>query len=90
MGGRLIHIDADTGLHSDDGPFRSYQLQSEGETLIELLENALIWEIDQDGGEHEGQRVYDYSRGDLVRVCELMITRAYLDTMEKDLEGECA
>jgi hypothetical protein len=36
--------------HQDEGPWRSYDLQSEGDTLEELLTNAVYWQTDQDGG----------------------------------------
>lgn len=36
--------------HQDAGPWRSYDLESEGNSLDELLENAVYWQVDQDGG----------------------------------------
>lgn len=36
--------------HRDAGPWRSYDLHTEGSTLEELLNNAVYWQIDQDGG----------------------------------------
>jgi hypothetical protein len=36
--------------HEDEGRWRSYDLETEGETLEELLANAVYWQIDQDGG----------------------------------------
>lgn len=35
----------------DSGPWRSYELHAEGDTLDELIESAQVSEIDQDGGE---------------------------------------
>lgn len=35
--------------HCDAGPWRSYDLQAEGDTLEELLDNAWIFEVSQDG-----------------------------------------
>jgi hypothetical protein len=36
--------------HADAGPWRSYDLQAEGDTLEELLDSAVYWQTDQDGG----------------------------------------
>ncbi len=45
-------IDTDLGVsYQDEGPWRSYQLTASGDTLEELLEDANIAEIDQDGGD---------------------------------------
>lgn len=35
----------------DSGAFRSYELSASGDSLGELIEDATISEIDQDGGE---------------------------------------
>lgn len=44
--------ESDIGIdYQDEGPWRSYGVQSEGSTIDELLENAYIYETDQDGGE---------------------------------------
>ena len=46
-----ISID-DLGIeYQDSGKWRSYSLESNGNTLIELQNNAAISETDQDGGE---------------------------------------
>lgn len=37
--------------HADEGRWRSYDLETEGDTLEELLDNAIYWQTDQDGGE---------------------------------------
>lgn len=42
---------ADMGInYADEGPWRSYSLDSYGLTFADLLNNATIEEIDQDGG----------------------------------------
>lgn len=65
-------IDEDTGLCKDDSPFRSLQLQACGDTFEEMWADAYIWEIDQDGGDHEGGHPEDY--GDQVEcICREMI-----------------
>jgi hypothetical protein len=57
---KSISIEYECIGSSDDGPFRSYQLQTEGATLLELVNNAYVWEVDQDGGDHEGGSLGDY------------------------------
>ncbi len=49
----MIRIDnEELGVdYRDSGPWRSYELQTEGNTELELLENAVVFELDQDGGE---------------------------------------
>jgi hypothetical protein len=38
-------------MYQDSGAWRSYALATFGETVDQLVENASIYEIDQDGGE---------------------------------------
>lgn len=38
-------------MYQDAGPWRSYALEAYGDTEEEVLDNAYIYEIDQDGGE---------------------------------------
>lgn len=49
----MFNIDeSDLGIdYQDSGQWRSYGIESSGETIEELFENATIYEIDQDGGE---------------------------------------
>jgi hypothetical protein len=35
--------------HEDSGAWRSYDLETEGETLDECLDNAVYWQVNQDG-----------------------------------------
>lgn len=41
---------ADFKDHDDSGRWRSYDLETFGDTLDELLDNAIYWQTDQDGG----------------------------------------
>ena len=42
----------DIGIdYRDSGPWRYYSLITAGDTLSELMNNAVISEVDQDGGE---------------------------------------
>lgn len=49
---RSISVFSELGVeYRDAGPWRSYELTAEGSTYLELLDDATIAEIDQDGGE---------------------------------------
>lgn len=76
MSSRTICIDEDTGHSNDDCYFRAYHLSTEGSTPKELIENAVIVEIDQDGGDHEGDSIFGYSNR-VIRTC-LQIIREEL------------
>ncbi len=41
---------ADFKDHEDEGRWRSYDLEAEGDTLEQLLAGAIYWQTDQDGG----------------------------------------
>lgn len=48
----MICLNEDLGINYQDcGVWRSYQLETYGDTMEELWDNAVIAEIDQDGGE---------------------------------------
>ena len=47
--------------YRDSGQWRSYEVQSEGDTLEELLDNCHVFEIDQDGGELDDYPLNDAS-----------------------------
>lgn len=77
---KLYQIDdqeIDVG-YQDCGPFRSYRLDSFGNSLEEMLDNATIAEVDQDGGELD---CYDfYGAPDAVQAKALkMINRVLAD-----------
>lgn len=57
----VFNIDeSDIGIeYQDAGPWRSYGLESSGETIEELFENATIYETDQDGGEIDSYSIDD-------------------------------
>lgn len=46
---------------ADAGPWRSYELYTEGNSLVELLGNATVTEVDQDGGELNCYEIGDAS-----------------------------
>jgi hypothetical protein len=57
----LVTISQDLGIdYCDEGPWRSYQLETYGNSLDECLKNAGIEEVDQDGG---SLRFYDLEDG---------------------------
>ena len=46
------HIDTEIGIDfADAGPWRSYHLDTSGDSFNEMIQNATVSEIDQDGGE---------------------------------------
>lgn len=46
------HIDQDMNIdYQDEGPWRSYQLSGEGDTLAEFMSSLAVSEIDEDGAE---------------------------------------
>lgn len=52
MGHYHFYIQEDLGIdYQDAGPWRSYELVTYGDDKEQLLANATIAEIDQDGGE---------------------------------------
>lgn len=71
----------DTGHCNDDCFFRSYELSTEGSSREELIDNAVIWEIDQDGGSHDGENIAEYSK-EVFDTCVRIIDR-YISEAEK-------
>lgn len=59
----------------DFGPWRSYHLDTHGDTLSECLVNATISEIDQDGGELDCYDI-DYASSEVYRAVVDAITKA--------------
>jgi len=58
----MINIYEPTGVaHRDSGPYRDYQLDTFGMTLQELIDNANIEEVDQDGGTLAYRPLEEYS-----------------------------
>lgn len=47
--------------YADNGRWRSYQLYANGDSLAELIKEATISEIDQDGGEIRSYSLHDCS-----------------------------
>lgn len=59
----------------DVGPWRSFRLDANGDTLAALLEEATVTAVDQDGGEMYTDGLYDTSS---VEEAEILIARAFL------------
>lgn len=71
-------IDCDTGVdHADEDQWRNYQLYTQGSTRAELLSEAGIAEVDQDGGELTCYGLDD-ARSDVYSAA-LNIINAYCD-----------
>jgi hypothetical protein len=45
-----VFLEEYTGHSTQESPFRSYYLVSDGETEEELIDHAVLFSIDQDGG----------------------------------------
>lgn len=64
----LYGIDTELGIsYQDIGPWRSYHFNTSGDSLQELIDNAVVSEIDQDGGELDCYGIHDgtYELGSL-------------------------
>lgn len=71
-----VSIDTDLGIDwADSGPWRSFQLMASGDTREELLEDATIFYIDQDGGEL-GSCGYEHSDNETQEAVEREIDHA--------------
>jgi hypothetical protein len=72
----MIRIEQDMDIsYQDAGPWRSYHLDTYGNSVEELCENATIAEIDQDGGELDCYG-YDDAWGEVQKRAREMITAA--------------
>lgn len=71
----MMHvIEQDLGISiEDDGPWRGLYLSTEGENLVELVLNATITEVDQDGGDHNVHCLED-ANSKVQRVVSLLIS----------------
>lgn len=70
---RYVIDDDDIGIdYRDCGPWRSYRMDSYGDTREELIANATIAEVDQDGGELDCYGLAD-APNDVYERCEQII-----------------
>lgn len=76
-----ISID-DIGVDfADSGPWRSYALEATGRTLKDLLDDACIFEIDQDDG-----TLSDYNLGD----ASSEVYDAAVEILKKEFNKSCS
>ena len=70
----MLNIETDDlGVSYEDcGAWRSYSAHTQGETVTELLENCMIVEIDQDGGDIAGYPLCD-ATGEVAKAAERWI-----------------
>jgi hypothetical protein len=55
-------IDTELGIDfADEGMWRSYHIEASGDSLIEMIQNATVSEIDQDGGTIDAYGLVDAS-----------------------------
>ena len=68
-------IDTEIGIDfADAGPWRSYHLETSGDSFNEMVENATVSEVDQDGGTIDA-----YSLGDASSQIEIECLRMIID-----------
>ena len=83
----LEYIDLEVD-YRDSGPWRSYELSTYGNTVQELIDNATISEIDQNGGEIT---CYGYGDASLAvgyaveYVCEQQYNKLFSTKFKKEL-----
>ena len=79
----IIEEYVDLGImHQDSGPWRSYELSTSGHTLEELLENAYVSQIDQDGGELQDPIHYEDFGNEVINAVENYVKRLLKEKSE--------
>ncbi len=79
-----FNIDCDLGInYQDEPPWRSYQLTTLGDGITELIEEACISEVDQEGGDLACYGLNEAS-DDVREAAEDMI----LETLKKDFKNK--
>ncbi len=71
----------------DEGPYLEWCLDAEGDSLWDLLENASLTQVDQDGGDHRTQALSEFSEPNYSTI-ERMVAREYLKQVEKAEGGK--
>lgn len=81
-----VSISTDIGVHyQDEPPWRSYYLETSGDTLIELIDNAQISEIDQDGDEIRTYELNEASN-EVIKAAEKIIHYEASELFEEPCE----
>lgn len=73
-----ISITQDTGLCTDDGSLRTYELIASGSSPDELADNAYIVEIDEYGCDQDCKDLNEYDERVYQR-CMVIIAKAWLE-----------
>lgn len=82
MAKKEIQIDEDLGVnYQDEGPWRSYQLTTHGSDLFDLLDNATIEEVDQDGGELNSYGINEASL-EVYSAAQILIAQEYVRSLK--------
>jgi len=71
-------------MREESGPYRSYEVTTRGNSMHELLENAWVFEIDQDGGERLDYNLQKASNW-LQKVAEDAILKEYSAQLMKGI-----
>jgi hypothetical protein len=83
---KKYYVEADLDApYEDCGQFRTYRLDTEGDSLVELLDNAQIFEVDEDGGDVGNFMLYDSGTGPVIAESELVIAKAFIEKVEEKL-----
>ena len=86
------HIDENLEIDFQDcGQWRSYHIYTQGDTLQELIEDATISEIDQDGGELDCYGIedtYQTSYGLTIAMCSDNVRYAAMRIILETMKGE--
>ena len=85
----MFNIDeSDIGIdYQDTGPWRSYGVESSGETIEELFDNATVYETDQDGGIIDSYDL-DVADDDVYKVATIYISDLVSTTVDNILLEE--
>jgi hypothetical protein len=76
---------------ADEGPWRSFHMDTQGETLVELINNATITEIDKDGGELNCYGIPDADPNTVEAVFDVLELVLRTSGIAAQVEGEeCA
>ena len=65
--------------YDNDGPFLSLRLDTYGDTFEEMVENATITAVDQDGGDRWSEKAFGYSNS-IDNQCEFYLAEEIVRT----------
>lgn len=85
---KYYKINTDLGIdYQDAGPWRSYVLTAQGTTFKELLKDATIEEVDQDGGTLNYYGIEDAPTNKIREVATKELSLAFKESYPTDVFG---